>query len=167
MFPNGRPENDSREEEPMSTGWDRSSVMENQEAMRVMSSDPLLADVMDKVLKSDALASVSSGDNPVDVSAIMSDPKIMELARTITSSLMSGNYNEDSFANTLETITSLVGNDADPEISKIISFLKKAIRDTKAKRPVDVGGLMNLVSSMNTGGVDLGPIMAQILGAGK
>lgn len=164
MFPNGRPADDMREEEPMATDWRSFSVSENHELLRRLHADPLLSDVMNKVMESEALASVSASDTPADVSAIMSDPKIMELAQTITSSLTSGNYNEDSFARTLDTITTLVGDDADPKISTIITFLKKALRDLKAKRPVDVGGLMNLVSSMDTGNVDLAPLMAQILG---
>lgn len=151
MFPKGRPE-------------PKESVVDSDEARRIMGSDPLLADVMNKVLESDALSAVASNDQPLDVSAIMSDPKFMDLASSITSSLTSGNYNEDSLARTIDTISSLVGDDVDPEVKKIITFLKKSIRDIKAKRPVDMAALMSMISSMNMGGIDLGPLMAQMLG---
>lgn len=156
MFPNGRP----AVEQPM-VG---SSALVSDEARRIMASDPLLSDVMNKVLESQTLMAAASSDHPMDVSSIMSDPKIMDLATSITSSLTSGNYNENSLASTIDTISSLVGEDADPEIKKVIGFLKQCIRDIKAKRPVDIAGLMNMVSSMNMGGIDLGPLMAQLLG---
>lgn len=158
MFPKGRPS-----VQPDS----QASAMVSDEARRIMSSDPLLSDVMNKVLESQTLMSVASGDQPLDVSSIMADPKFMDLANSITSSLTSGNYNEDSLANTVDKISTLVGDDVDPEIKNIIAFLKQAIRDIKAKRPVDVAGLMKLVSSMNMGGMDLGPLMAQLFGGGS
>ena len=157
MFPKGRP--------VVEQSVDSSNtLLDSDEAKRIMASDPLLSEVMNKVLQSDAMSAVTSGEQPMDVTSIMSDPKIMDLASSITNSLTSGNYNEDSLANTIDTISSLVGEDADPQISHVITFLKKSIRDIKAKRPVDVAGLMQLVSSMNMGGVDLGPLMAQMLG---
>lgn len=154
FFPSGRPIVNEAEE-------NANSLMESEEARKLIGDDPLLAEVMKQVVSSGALSSGGNGEQ-VDVASIMQNPKFMELASNITGSLTSGKYTKDSLEKTVDTLTGLVGDDVDPELKKMMAFLKKSVKDIKAGRPADLNTLVKMISSFNIGGetgLDLGPMM--------
>ena len=139
------------------------ALIESDEAKKLVGDDPLLAEVMKQVVSSGALT--SGGEGPADISAIMQNPRFMELAANITGSLTSGKYTKDSLEKTVDTLTGLVGDDIDPELKKMMSFLKKAVKDIKAGRPADLGTLFELVGSISggEGGFDIASMMQMMM----
>lgn len=171
FFPSGRPEIKTIGEgmtlnEAVASA---NTLMESDEAQKLVGDDPLLAEVMKQVVSSGALSN-GGGDGPVDVAAIMQNPKFMELASNITGSLTSGKYTKDSLEKTVDTLTGLVGDDVDPELKKMMTFLKKSVKDIKAGRPADLSTLVEMISSFNIGGatgLDLGPMMQMMMQGGN
>lgn len=163
FFPNGRPER--AEGGGGLTMASANALMESDEAKKLIGDDPLLSEVMKQVAGSGAL-SITGSDEPVDMTTLVQNPKFMELASNITGSLTSGKYTKDNLEKTVETLTGLVGDDVDPELKKMMTFLKKSVKDIKAGRPADLSTLVEMISSFNVGGatgLDLGPMMQKMM----
>ena len=150
FFPNGRPTVTAAKQE-------QASFLESEEAQRLVNNDPLLSEVMRQVVNSGAI------NGGMDVGSIMQDPKFTQLAESITKNLTTGKYTKDHLEQTVNTLTGLVGDDVDPELKKMMTFLQKSVKDIKAGRPADLSVLSELVSSFDFGGAE-NPIMQMICG---
>lgn len=169
FFPNGRPKKTLGGMTLNEAVTTANTLMESDEAKKLIEDDPLLGEVMKQVVNSGAL-SVDGSDEPMDMTTIMKNPKFIELASNITGSLTSGKYTKDSLEKTVDTLTGLVGDDIDPDLKKMIAFLRKSVKDIKAGKPADIKTLVNMISSFNIGGatgLDIEPLMQMMMNGGK
>lgn len=156
FFPSGRPVAEAKAEGCLD------DLIESEETKKLIGDDPLLSEVMKQVASSGALP---NGEE-VDMGDIMQNAKFIELAANVTKSLTSGKYTKDNLEKTVDTLTGLVGDDVDPELKKMIAFLKQSVKDIKAGKPANLGPLVQMISSFNTG-LDLEPVMQMMRGMPK
>lgn len=130
FFPNGRPQLD---------------MTNSDDVKNLIGEDPILSEVMSQISQSGAFL---NNENPGDLNTIIQNPKFQELASGIAGSLTSGQYTKDNLEKTFDTLSKLVGEDTDPELNKMMSFVHKSIKDIKAGRSADFGQLIEMLSSV-------------------
>lgn len=149
FFPSGRPVIEKTEG---ATGG-ALAALETEEARRAIKSDPLLADVLQKVLDSGALP---DGEQPIE--ELMSDPKLMGLATTITRSLASGKYSPKDLLKTVDTISTIVGDDVSPDMKEMLGFLKKTVTDINNGKPPNMRALQSIMGKVVPGMENFDPM---------
>lgn len=144
MYPNGRPTPQQAEGGGLPTGL--TGILEDPQIQSLITNDPMIGDVMNQIVSSGAIDTIDP-DN-IDFEGLSNNPVFPGVISKITQSLGSGKYSLKDLSNTVDTISSMMGTDGNPELNSMVKNLKTALSDIQRGRQPNLNVLLESLTKL-------------------